>query len=111
MIANNLKAGLICLYALGIFNNSVAQISGTAIKNIFTGIRRLGRRFRPVGCVYDILVKYGFNVCVVREAETFFKTLRPQRTYLPNKTTKNYGPRLVDETAALRPVSLRESIR
>jgi hypothetical protein len=27
------------------------------------------------------------------------KRWRPQRTYLPNRTTKNYGPRLVDETA------------
>ena len=53
--------------------------------------------------VYDILVKY-LNVSVVWKAETFFKTWRPQRTYLPDRTTKNYGPRLVDETA-LRPVS------
>ena len=34
MIANYLKAGLICLCALGMYNNSVAQTSGTPIKNI-----------------------------------------------------------------------------
>jgi hypothetical protein len=27
------------------------------------------------------------------------KTWRPRRTYLPNRRTKNYDPRLVDETA------------
>ena len=34
MIANYVKAGLICLCALGMLNNSVAQTSDTPIKNI-----------------------------------------------------------------------------
>jgi hypothetical protein len=49
MVANHLKAGLICLCAFGISNNSVAQRSGTAIKNIFTSTRRLGRRLQHLG--------------------------------------------------------------
>jgi hypothetical protein len=72
MIANHLKAGLICLCALGISNNSVAQTSGTAIKNIFTGTRGWADDSGRLG-VYDILAKHGFNVSVVRDAEPFFK--------------------------------------
>ena len=34
MIANYVKAGLICLCVLGISNNSVAQTSGAPVKNI-----------------------------------------------------------------------------
>ncbi len=34
MIANYVKAGLICLCAFGISNNSVAQTSGAPVKNI-----------------------------------------------------------------------------
>jgi hypothetical protein len=34
MIANYVKAGLICPGALGMSNNSVTQTSGTPIKNI-----------------------------------------------------------------------------
>jgi hypothetical protein len=103
MIANHLKVGLICWCALGMLSNSVAQTSGTPIKNIVLVHGAWADDSGRLG-VYDILVKYGLNVSVVREAETFFKTWRPQRTYLPNRTTKNYGPRSVDETA-LRPVS------
>jgi hypothetical protein len=34
MIANYVKAGLMCPGALGVSNNSVTQTSGTPIKNI-----------------------------------------------------------------------------
>jgi pimeloyl-ACP methyl ester carboxylesterase len=72
MIANYLKAGLICLCALGMYNNSVAQTSGTSIKNIVLvhGAWADGSGWRGV---YDILVKDGYNVSIVQEPETSFK--------------------------------------
>src|SRR5579864_9348183 len=72
MIANYLKAGLICLCALGMYNNSVAQTSGTPIKNIVLvhGAWADGSGWRSV---YDILVKDGYKVSIVQEPETSFK--------------------------------------
>src|ERR1700756_427916 len=72
MIANYLKAGLICLCALGMHNNSVAQASGTPIKNIVLvhGAWADGSGWRGV---HDILVKDGYNVSIVQEPETSFK--------------------------------------
>jgi pimeloyl-ACP methyl ester carboxylesterase len=72
MIANYVKAGLICLCALGISNNSVAQTSGTPIKNIVLvhGAWADGSGWKGV---YDILVKDGYNVSIVQEPETSFK--------------------------------------
>jgi pimeloyl-ACP methyl ester carboxylesterase len=72
MIANYLKAGLICLCALGMYNNSLAQTSGTPIKNIVLvhGAWADGSGWRGV---YDILVKDGYNVSIVQEPETSFK--------------------------------------
>ncbi len=72
MIANYVKAGLICLCALGMYNNSVAQTSGTSIKNIVLvhGAWADGSGWRGV---YDILVKDGYNVSIVQEPETSFK--------------------------------------
>ena len=72
MIANYLKAGLICVCALGMYNNSVAQTSGTPIKNIVLvhGAWADGSGWRDV---YDILVKVGYNVSIVQEPETSFK--------------------------------------
>ena len=72
MIANYLKAGLICLCALGMYDNSVAQTSGTPIKNIVLvhGAWADGSGWRGV---YDILVKDGYNVSIVQEPETSFK--------------------------------------
>ena len=72
MITNYLKAGLICLCALGMYNNSVAQTSGTPIKNIVLvhGAWADGSGWRGV---YDILVKDGYNVSIVQEPETSFK--------------------------------------
>jgi pimeloyl-ACP methyl ester carboxylesterase len=72
MIANYLKAGLICLCALGMYNNSVAQTSGIPIKNIVLvhGAWADGSGWRGV---YDILVKDGYNVSIVQEPETSFK--------------------------------------
>jgi pimeloyl-ACP methyl ester carboxylesterase len=72
MIANYLKAGLICLCALGMYNNSVAQTSGTPIKNIVLvhGAWADGSGWRGV---YDILVKDGYKVSIVQEPETSFK--------------------------------------
>jgi pimeloyl-ACP methyl ester carboxylesterase len=73
MIANYVKAGLICLCALGMLNNSVAaQTSGTAIKNIVLvhGAWADGTGWKGV---YEILVYNGFNVSIVQEPETSFQ--------------------------------------
>src|ERR1700724_543212 len=72
MIANYVKAGLICLCAFGISNNSVAQTSGAPIRNIVLvhGAWADGSCWKGV---YDILVKDGYNVSVVQEPETSFK--------------------------------------
>src|SRR5579862_7372813 len=72
MIANYVKAGLMCLCALGISNNSVAQTSATPIKNIVLvhGAWADGSGWKSV---YDILVKDGYNVSIVQEPETSFK--------------------------------------
>src|SRR6266478_378215 len=72
MIANYVKAGLICFCALGMLNNSDAQTSGTPIKNIVLvhGAWADGSGWKGV---YDILVKDGYNVSIVQEPETSFK--------------------------------------
>src|SRR6185369_6647714 len=72
MIANCVKAGLIFLCAFGMSNNSVAQTSGTPIKNIVLvhGAWADGSGWKGV---YDILVKDGFNVSIVQEPETSFQ--------------------------------------
>jgi pimeloyl-ACP methyl ester carboxylesterase len=72
MIANYLKAGLICLCALGMSNSSVAQTSGTLIKNIVLvhGAWADGSGWEGV---YYILVKDGYNVSIVQEPETSFQ--------------------------------------
>jgi pimeloyl-ACP methyl ester carboxylesterase len=72
MIANYGKAWLICLCALGIFNNSVAQTSGAPVKNIVLvhGAWADGSGWKGV---YDILVKDGYNVSIVQGPETSFK--------------------------------------
>jgi pimeloyl-ACP methyl ester carboxylesterase len=73
MIANYVKAGLICLCALGMLNNSVAaQTSSTPIKNIVLvhGAWADGSGWKGV---YDILVNDGFNVSIVQEPETSFQ--------------------------------------
>jgi pimeloyl-ACP methyl ester carboxylesterase len=73
MIANYVKAGLICLCALGMLNNSVAaQTSGTPIKNIVLvhGAWADGSGWKGV---YDLLVNDGFNVSIVQEPETSFQ--------------------------------------
>ena len=71
MIANYVKAGLICVCALGMVNNSVAQTSDTPIKNIVLvhGAWADGSGWKGV---YDILVKDGYNVSIVQEPETSF---------------------------------------
>src|SRR5271163_1493579 len=72
MIANYVKAVVICLFALGMANNSVAQTSDRSIKNIFLvhGAWADGSGWKGV---YDILVKDGYNVSIVQEPETSFK--------------------------------------
>src|SRR5580698_10654856 len=72
MIANYLKAGLICLCALGMYNNSVAQTPGAPIKNIVLvhGAWADGSGWKGV---YNILAKDGFYVSIVQEPETSFK--------------------------------------
>src|SRR4029079_10294857 len=72
MIANYVKAGLIFLCAFAMSNNSVAQTSGTPIKNIVLvhGAWADGSGWKGV---YDILVKDGFNVSIVQEPETSFQ--------------------------------------
>src|ERR1700739_5051958 len=72
MIANYAKVGLICWCALGMLSNSVAQTSGTPIKNIVLvhGAWADGSGWKGV-C--DLLVKDGYNVSIVQEPETSFK--------------------------------------
>ena len=72
MITNYVKAVLICLFALGIADHSVAQTSDTPIKNIVLvhGAWADGSGWNGV---YDILSKDGFNVSIVQEPETSFK--------------------------------------
>src|SRR5271170_5318897 len=72
MIANYVKAGLICLCAFGISDNSVAQTSRAPVKNIVLvhGAWADGSGWKGV---YDILVKDGYNVSIVQEPETSFK--------------------------------------
>src|SRR5271163_4972208 len=72
MIANYVKAVVICLCALGMANNSVAQTSDTSIKNIVLvhGAWADGSGWKGV---YDILVKDGYNVTIVQEPETSFQ--------------------------------------
>ena len=72
MIANYVKTWLICLCALGMLNNSVAQTSDTPIKNILLvhGAWADGSGWKGV---YDILVKDGYTVSIVQEPETSFK--------------------------------------
>ena len=72
MIVNYVKAGLICVCALGMVNNSVAQTSDTPITNIVLvhGAWADGSGWKGV---YDILVKDGFRVRIVQEPETSFK--------------------------------------
>src|ERR1700739_2410968 len=72
IISNDVKAVVICVCALGILNNSVAQTSDTSIKNIVLvhGAWADGSGWKGV---YDILVKEGYNVSiVVQEPETSF---------------------------------------
>src|SRR5258707_3774152 len=66
------KAGLISLCALGMFNNSVAQTSSTQVKNIVLvhGAWADGSGWKGV---YDILTRDGFKVSVVQEPETSFQ--------------------------------------
>jgi pimeloyl-ACP methyl ester carboxylesterase len=70
-MANYVKAGLICLCALGISNSS-AQTPGTPIKNIVLvhGAWADGSGWKGV---YDILTHDGFNVSIVQEPETSFE--------------------------------------
>src|ERR1700722_18178015 len=72
MITNYAKVGLICWCALGMLSNSVAQTSGTPIKNIVLvhGAWADGSGWKGV---YGILVKDGYNVSIVQEPETSFK--------------------------------------
>src|ERR1700739_1162563 len=72
IISNDVKAVVICVCALGILNNSVAQTSDTSIKNIVLvhGAWADGSGWKGV---YDILVKDGYNVSIVQEPETSFK--------------------------------------
>jgi pimeloyl-ACP methyl ester carboxylesterase len=66
------KVGLISLCALGLSNNSVAQASGTQIKNIVLvhGAWADGSGWKGV---YDILTRDGFVVSIVQEPETSFQ--------------------------------------
>src|SRR6201997_4953293 len=72
MITNYAKVGLMCWCALGMLSNSVAQTSGTPIKNIVLvhGAWADGSGWKGV---YGILVKDGYNVSIVQEPETSFQ--------------------------------------
>jgi len=67
-----IKVGLIGLCALGMSNNSVAQTSGTQVKNIVLvhGAWADGSGWKGV---YDILTRDGFKVSIVQEPETSFQ--------------------------------------
>src|ERR1700730_17270603 len=75
MITNYAKVGLICWCALGMLSNSVAQTSGTPIKNIVLvhGAWADGSGWKGV---YGILVKDGYNVSIVQEPETYRRDWR-----------------------------------
>src|SRR6201987_4876212 len=72
MITNYAKVGLICWCALGMLSNSVAQRSGTPIKNVVLvhGAWADGSGWKGV---YGILVKDGYNASIVQEPETSFQ--------------------------------------
>jgi pimeloyl-ACP methyl ester carboxylesterase len=72
MIANRVKAALICLCVFAMSGISTAQTSGAPIRNIVLvhGAWADGSGWKGV---YDILVKDGFNVSIVQEPETSFK--------------------------------------
>jgi pimeloyl-ACP methyl ester carboxylesterase len=72
MIANCMKAGLICLRAFGMITNARAQTSGAPIKNIVLvhGAWADGSGWKGV---YDILTRDGFKVNIVQVPETSFK--------------------------------------
>src|SRR5271170_7690852 len=72
MIANYIKAVLICLCALGMANNSFAQTSDTSVKNVVLvhGAWADGSGWKGV---YDILIKDGYKVSLVQEPETSFQ--------------------------------------
>src|ERR1700758_5538538 len=72
MITNYAKVGLICWCALGMLSNSVAQTSGTPIKNIVL-VHGAWADVSGWKGVYDILVKDGYNVSIVQEPESSFK--------------------------------------
>ena len=67
-----MKARLLCLWALAISNDSVAQTSAAPIKNIVLVHGAWGDGSGWKG-VYDMLVKDGFNVSIVQEPETSFQ--------------------------------------
>jgi pimeloyl-ACP methyl ester carboxylesterase len=72
MVANYVKTVLICLCALGMCDNSIAQTSEAPVKNIVLvhGAWADGSGWKGV---YDILTKDGFKVSIVQEPETSFK--------------------------------------
>src|SRR5450755_418312 len=72
MIANYVKAVLICLCALGMANNAVAQNEEHRVRNIVLvhGAWADGSGWKGV---YNILVTDGFNVSIVQEPETSFQ--------------------------------------
>jgi hypothetical protein len=86
MIANYVKAGLICLCVLGMSNNSVAQTSDSPIKNIVLvpGAWADGSGWKGV---YDILVKDGYNVSTSRNRRHHFRTTSPLRVWGTSRPT------------------------
>ena len=72
MIANYLKAGLLCLCALGMSNCSFAQTPSIPLQNIVLvhGAWADGSGWKGV---YDVLIRDGFNVSIVQEPEASFK--------------------------------------
>ena len=102
MIANYVKAGLICLCALGMSNNSFAQTSSMPVKNIVLvhGAWADGSGWKGV---YDILVKDGFNVSIVQEPETSFKDdVAATKRMLALKVDHAFLSRIAMEEPSLR---------
>ena len=66
MIADDLKAALICLCAPALSDNSVTQTPGVPIKNIVR-VHRTRTEGSDWRSVYDIFVEDGFKVCILQE--------------------------------------------
>jgi Alpha/beta hydrolase family len=99
-----LKAGLIGMCVIGMYNKSVAQTSASPVKNLVLvhGVWIDGSGWKPV---YDILVKDGYTVTLVQEPLTSFaedvratKRLLDQQQRLRILVGHSYGGSVITES-------------